>query len=290
MSKAIQIRTLDDIEALLVWIEEEAQKPNLRFYRFVLQRLFDGGEFSAIHVDTLIKLISKNKLWSDQLNQETNTAPEVLRDRFSRRIRWLNKLVWNADDSPYATTLAIVYDRASSKYQMVSDSERVQIARVGRPPRRQTEVSVDFHTDDLLQGMPCLSADSELEFSIRSSISGYIHIFHRDGDGCIDKLFPEHGSELFLRIDRGKDLYFPDAISDLCKLKCWKIGAPDVETPVQQQLLVVVTARNVDVAVEDIIEEFGGVRARPINIQHMQVDDLTERQKLSTLAEYQLNR
>jgi hypothetical protein len=173
---------------------------------------------------------------------------------------------------------------------MVSDPERVQVARAGRPPRRQADVSVDFHTDDLLQGMPCLSVYSELEFSIRSSISGYIHIFHRDGDGCIDKLFPEHGSELFLRIDRGKDLYFPDAISDLCKLKCWKIGAPDVETPVQQQVLVVVTARNVDVAVEDIIEEFGGVRARPINIQHMQLGDLTERQKLSTLAEYQLNR
>jgi hypothetical protein len=171
---------------------------------------------------------------------------------------------------------------------MVTEPELVQVARAGRPPRRQAAVEVDFHADDLLQGMPCLSIGDELEFSIRSSITGYIHIFHRDGDGRIDKLFPEYGSEFSFEVSRGKVLFFPDAINDLRKLKCWALGEVDGKCPVRQQILVIVTARNLDLSVEDAVEEFGEVRGRPINIVHLMPDDLTARQKLSTIAEYQL--
>lgn len=284
----LQIQTLDDIEQLLKWMGEVTQKPNLRFYRFVFHRLLDGGEFGAVHVDTLIKLISKNQLWNELLNDETSRTPEILRDRFARRMRWLNKTVLVRDDSPYADTLAIIYDRSSSRYQMVTDFEQVQTIRANTQPRCQSEIVVEIQADDLRQGLPCLRVGGELEFSVRSPITGYIHIFHRDGEGHIDKLFPEHKSELSLRVTLGKELFFPDAISDLCKLKCWTIGAVNMEDLVRQQVLVFVTGRNVDMSESDVAEELGELRARPIIIQRIGLGDLSERQKLSTIVEYQL--
>lgn len=284
-----RIETVEDIEKLLRWINDNTQKPNLGFYRHVFLKLHAGGAFEAVHVDSLVKMVSRNKLWSDQFNAVEDVEAGILRDRFSRRIRWMNDTVLAKEDSPYRDSLAIVYDRASSRYQMVTDPERVKAFRNRNRERRAPEVDIGILAEGLYQAMPSLQVGSELEFGIRSSIEGYVHVFHRDVHGHVDQLFPEPGSELSLKVCKGKDIFFPDAVGDLCKLKCWRIGALDGgEGSGKQRLLVMVTARNAEITVEDAIAEFGNVNPRPINVEHLNAGDLTARQKLSAVAEYWL--
>lgn len=283
-----QIETVKDIDVLLEWIGDNTQKPNLRFYRHVFLRLYAEGRFEAVHVDVLVRLISQNRLWSDQFNKEVDTTQEVLRDRFARRIRWMNDSVIGRKGSPYSESLAIVYDRSSSRYQMVTDPQQVQGFRSRKRARRMPSVDINILSDDLHQALPKLQAESELEIGIRSSIDGYIHVFHRDADGHVDKLFPELGSELSFKVSKGKELFFPEAINNLCKLKCWSIGVLNNGYVAKQYVLVVVSARNIEMSVQDAIEELFDVTGRPINIERMAIEDLTAREKLSAVAEYWL--
>lgn len=286
MGKQVKIETTNDLNALLEWIDSITQNTNLDFYRVVFDTLFGDGKMPAVQIDVLVRLISNNRLWKIDPNEDVGVSAEDLRDRFARRIRWVNRDVLGRDDSPCRDTLFIVYDRGSSRYQIVTDRKQVQALRNRRSGRRVPGVAVEILSEELRQGEPSLEAGGELEFSVRSSITGFVHAFHADGNNEIDKLFPEPCSVESLKVAKGKELFFPDAISDLCTLKRWRID-PVGSTTVKQKLLVLVTEKNVAIGVSDVWEHFG-IKTRGISREKTTLDDLTSRQKLSSIAEYWL--
>ena len=284
----MEIKSSDDIECILDWVKTNTRLSNPGFYRYIFQRLYSDGSFDAVNADLLIRNVSKHNLWSDEANAESNVPMPILRDRFASRIRWINEVL-GRNFSPYKDSLAIIYLRSTSRYQMITDPKKVKAFRCTKTVRKKPAVEVVIHSDDVFQGDPKLLANGELKFNVCSSITGFVHVFHADADGTIDKLFPEYNSNQCLKISRGRDLEFPLAVRDLCVIKRWVIG-PMEKTEVEQRLLVLVTAVNVDISEKDVFGYFGlqSPNEKAIFKEENKLSDLLPSQVLHSVIPYRL--